>query len=70
MNDLVYTWKLQENRYKILSSHIRIMKEFENIKKFLDEVVDDCVNIRKLEIESKNKIVEESIKQHKNVDDT
>ena len=70
INDLVYTWKLQENRYKILSSHIRIMKEFENIKKFLDEVVDDCVNIRKLEIESKNKIVEESIKQHKNVDDT
>lgn len=70
INDLVYTWKLQENRYKILSSHIRVMKEFENIKKFLDEVVDDCINIRKLEISSKNKIIEESIKQHKNVDDT
>jgi hypothetical protein len=29
-------WKLQENRYKLLSAYTRILKEFDPIKERLD----------------------------------
>ena len=63
-------WKLQENRYKLLSAYTRILKEFDPIKERLDFIQNSCAEIRKTVLQSQTELMQLSIKTKKTISTT